>query len=527
MKRVALFLLLLVPTAYFAWRQADMPQFGRWIHDDSVYFVSAKSIAEGHGYRILSYPDTPFQTKYPPLVSLALAGVWKLNPHFPDNLVLGTLASWLLVPLLLWLCLRLFLAYGFSEKQAWAMTALFAVNPYLAIFGSSMLSELPFTCLLILCLLCCIRAAEERAPVRWAVLAGVTGGLSFLTRTTGLMLLVSGVVCFLWRKQRKQTLWFAATMLPFVAGWTIWTRLHMAHGADPTTLYYTTYLDYHLYLVKLADLPMLLWKNVDQWLFGVGALIIPEASDARIVKIVTQTLGIAMLAGVVRLARRGPALDYAVFAVPFTIMLVAWHYPPTERLIAPIYPLLLAGFWIEMRRLFKMVRGALCHPERSQRVSGAVFGLLVAGVLAGGAWTQYVVGWRIVPGEMDEWRKERAMDEAAFQWMREHLPAGAQVLAYNDPVLFLYTGHRASRFVTPSMHWYRDDPGMIQRTYAGLADFARARRLEYLYLTPSDFRQDMGDADRRKVIELIERKPDLEIVERFGSATMYRFLSRR
>jgi hypothetical protein len=522
MRRAALFVLLLLPSAYFAWRQSDMPQFGRWIHDDGIYFVSAKSIADGHGYRILSFPDAPFQTKYPPLHPLLLAGIWKLNPEFPANLALGTLASWLSVPVLLFLCLRLFLAYGFPEKQAWAMTAIFALNPYVAIFGSSMLSELPFTCLLILCLLVCHRAAEERALLWWAALAGIVGGLSFLTRTTGMMLLASGVACFLWRKQRRQALWFAAAMLPFVAGWTLWTRMHMTRGADPVTLYYTTYLDYHLYLVKLADLPMILWKNLDQWLLGVGALIIPEASDARLVKIATQTLGVAMLAGVVRLARRGRALDYAVFAVPFSAMLVAWHYPPTERLIAPIYPLLLAGFWSEIRHMMAMLGAALRHRDKSQRVAAILMGLLLVGVLAGGAWTQYDVGWRIIPREMDQRRKERAIDEAAFRWMKAHLPAGAQLLTYNDPVLFLYTGHRALSLTVPSTYWYREDHSSVQQAYARLTDFARARHLDYVYFTDADFRRDMGEDDRKQVIGQIERNPDLEVVQRFPSATLYR-----
>jgi hypothetical protein len=372
------------------------------------------------------------------------------------------------------------------------------------------------------CLLVCHRAAQEDAPVWWAALGGIAGGLSFLTRTTGMMLLVSGVACFLWRRQRRQALWFAAAMLPFVAGWTLWTRAHMVHGADPVTLYYTTYLDYHLYLVKLADMPMLLWKNIDQWLLGVGALIIPEASDARLVKILTQTIGVAMLAGVVRLARAGRALDYAVFAVPFSAMLVAWHYPPTERLIAPIYPLLLAGFWSEMRHLVAMLAGALRHRDRSQRVAAAIMGLLLVGVLAGGAWTQYEVGWRILPHEMDQRRKERSADEAAFQWMRAHLPAGAQLLTYNDPVLFLYTGHRATSLTVPSTYWYRDDHGAVERAYAGLADFARARGLEYVYFSDSDFRRDMGEADRRRVMESIKRNPQLEVVQQFPSATLYR-----
>src|SRR5690349_13950375 len=53
----------------------------RHLHDDSIYFVGAKSMAEGSGYRILSLPAEPFQTKYPPLWSLALAAIWKIDPQ--------------------------------------------------------------------------------------------------------------------------------------------------------------------------------------------------------------------------------------------------------------------------------------------------------------------------------------------------------------------------------------------------------------------------------------------------------------
>ena len=54
MRRVAalaLFILLLIPSTWFAWRNRDMPQFGR-AHDHAIYFVAAKSLGDGHGYRI-------------------------------------------------------------------------------------------------------------------------------------------------------------------------------------------------------------------------------------------------------------------------------------------------------------------------------------------------------------------------------------------------------------------------------------------------------------------------------------------
>src|SRR5580704_13600109 len=111
LRKVAAFgliLLALGPSAYLAWTLRSMPHLG-YYHDDSIYWVSAKSLAEGNGYQIASLPGAPYQTKYPPLYSLLLAGIWKINPSFPANLSQATLFAWLLLPAyltMLWMFLR-------------------------------------------------------------------------------------------------------------------------------------------------------------------------------------------------------------------------------------------------------------------------------------------------------------------------------------------------------------------------------------------------------------------------------------
>jgi hypothetical protein len=56
-------------------------------HDDGVYLVTAKALAEGNGYRIESLPGEPPQTKYPILFPLLVALAWKVFPEFPGNIV--------------------------------------------------------------------------------------------------------------------------------------------------------------------------------------------------------------------------------------------------------------------------------------------------------------------------------------------------------------------------------------------------------------------------------------------------------
>ena len=57
-------------------------------HDDGIYTVVAKALSEGDGYRIISLPGEPYQTKYPFLYSYLLSWAWSLNPQFPDNISL-------------------------------------------------------------------------------------------------------------------------------------------------------------------------------------------------------------------------------------------------------------------------------------------------------------------------------------------------------------------------------------------------------------------------------------------------------
>src|SRR5690348_1770869 len=91
----ALWALTLAPSAWLAWRWRSMPHLG--LHqDDAIYLVGAKSLAEGRGYRIDSLPGAPFQTKYPPVLSLLLTPVWKYGGRFPENLTAVMAAVWLM-----------------------------------------------------------------------------------------------------------------------------------------------------------------------------------------------------------------------------------------------------------------------------------------------------------------------------------------------------------------------------------------------------------------------------------------------
>src|SRR5579864_8867895 len=49
------------------WTALHAPAVGMF-HDDGIYAVTAKALATGHGYRIISLPGEIAQTKYPILL---------------------------------------------------------------------------------------------------------------------------------------------------------------------------------------------------------------------------------------------------------------------------------------------------------------------------------------------------------------------------------------------------------------------------------------------------------------------------
>jgi len=108
-------LAMVLAGAYLGVAMISPPAFGLW-QDDAVYVVTARSLAEGSGYRHLEMPQQPLQTKYPPLFPALLAVVFRLWDDWPANLpalhavtavsgaVFVLLAWWYLARRLWWCC---------------------------------------------------------------------------------------------------------------------------------------------------------------------------------------------------------------------------------------------------------------------------------------------------------------------------------------------------------------------------------------------------------------------------------------
>ncbi len=297
-------MVLLAPSAWLAWTWRAMPQLG-FYHDDSLYWAGAKSLATGHGYRILCLPGQPFQTKYPPLFPGLLSLVWRWNPAFPANVPMAALFLWCMFLIYLALVWKLLERYRFGLGERVFLIALAALNPMSVLLSFTMMPELLLVNLLLAVFL-----------VRPPFLRGCLGALAYLAKALAVPLLATAPVGCLLRKQYRQAVLFTAGMLPAVIAWQVWVQSHLTKSRDLVALYYTNYLGFQFYNVPWNDLPLVVWHNLDSYLMSIGKLL---TFDVALVesKHVERVVAIAAIAGVVRLARKTADFEYALFGGVF------------------------------------------------------------------------------------------------------------------------------------------------------------------------------------------------------------------
>jgi hypothetical protein len=494
LRTIVILLLACVPSAWLAWSYRDLPRIGE-LHDDGIYLISAKSLTDGQGYRILSLPGEPAQTKYPPLYPLYLSILWRWGPGFPAMLPWAMLLQWIFIPLLIGLSAMYYARHGLSPMLA----AMLGFNAYVLAFGTSLFTEIPFTGLLLACLL-----LGER---RWALAAGIVAGAAYLTRTAALPLVISFPLYFWLSGQRKEAGRFLAGMLPAVLGWMTWAAAHRTPSLDLVNIESTNYLAYQLMNVTWETLPLVVWKNLDQLLLGIGAFAMPKTELNFLTKIVTVVAALGTLSGVARLFRAGRMRAYIGYAVFSSAILLVWHFPPNERFTLPLLPLCLAGLFVEARHMREMIRQVMAKPAKDQKVAAGLIAAVTLGAMLVSVSRHLESDFRVIPAGYAQGRLDLAEKQAAYRWINGNLAPEARVVAYDDPTLYLFTGRYSIHRVIPTSYWYREDQKATAGFFRTIDHYAAERGFRYLYVNGSDFRRDLSAEEKTAALQALRQHP--------------------
>lgn len=517
---LGVFVLALAPSAYLAWTLRAMPHLG-FYHDDSIYWVSAKSLAEGHEYRIASLPGQPYQTKYPPLYPALLAGIWKIHPDFPSNLPLATLFAWLLLPVYLATVWMFFRQWGFSWREQCILVLIAGLSPIAAIFSFSLMPELLFTALFLASVLLAERSLSPDAPRWMPILAGLCGALAYLTKSSAGPLLLTAPAYFVWRKQFSKAALFFVAMLPGVVGWQWWVAGHLSHSWDLVTLYYTNYLGFEIYNVPLRDLPLVVWHNLDGFLLGIGRLLTFDVPYGA--KPFERVVAVAAIAGSVRLIKKTQKLQYPLAALGLSFILLIWHYVPDQRFVFPLYPLLLAGLLTELANVCVALGAAWKKQITSERVAAFAGAGIIAAFALFVAFNTCFGLIHFLPDLFSSYRTAFESRRPAYQWIAKNAGAEANVFAYDDPLLYLYTGRKSCNLpVPPTLYYHNDDAG-VEKLLRSIPDFARQYQLSYLLLTPADFYRDRHELGARQLMEAVEHSNSFQLSFKTPATAVYRY----
>ncbi len=477
----------LIPVYWIAFRAPAVGLF----HDDGIYLVTAKALAEGKGYRIISLPDELPETKYPILFPALLAVLWKLFPRFPENaLLLKTLP---LLCTLVW-C---FLVYRFAREETGAADvgiwiALFTASSLWVVFlSTAVMSETLFACFCTVSLLWLRRleAGGSIAEGKGIAIASICAAAAFLTRTAGLPLLAAGMLFLLFKRRYAGALKFALICGAIAAPWLWWQAAHSAVVGLSEAPY--SWAGNKGLIILLNHT----WQQMSSILgdnliyLGISpAYLLGFKPGAVGVLIAFVFDGLALCGFVENLAQGITSLH--LFLILYFGMLLAWAWPP-PRFVVPVLPFLLLFAYKGLR--------LLCRQLSSDRRVLPVANLAAAIILLVGAAHALVLKapeitryGGLTPYYYDEdpidWRELSTL----MNWVREHAPPDAVLLSHDDPAFYLYTGRKA-------LAGYVMDP--IQLHYSGKLECSPAQiatftsilvehRVHYLVRTPQLVREE-------------------------------------
>ena len=343
--------------------------------DDALYVITARSVATGHGFRMLHLPGEPYATHFPPGYPLMLAVLWRIMPSFPDNVMLFKAFNALCLGVIAAGTARYMRRTVGAPRLAAVVGAFTAVSVPLFFLGAMLLSELSFLALLMVLLPSLEEFAQERSPLWKAIVLGVAVGACALVRTHGFVLAPAIGFVLVARGRWRDALVVISAAIVTMLPWQLWSAQHAAALPAPLLGMYGSY-GY--------------WWRLAYDTFGASIFLrtlsktIPEtyATFAVLFSPVHTRMAIAfsavLLVGVTGMAVRAHWRRLSVtlmFLLGYFVILELWPGPPT-RMIWGLWPLFLVLIAAGMR---ETIRAAAHRPRAMRYAAVAVAAWLVMG----------------------------------------------------------------------------------------------------------------------------------------------------
>jgi len=403
--------------------------------DDAIYVTLAKALATGEGFRMINMPGSPHATHFPPGYPLLLAGLWKLFPSFPDNIVVFKFVN------ALFLAVTAVGTYRFSRTRL-ALGSLGAciaaivgtISVVVLVITGVVLSEPLYMALVLPTLLVAERAADD-GEVRSAAGAGALIGVLALVRTVGVFMLPAALLVLLLRRRWRSALVLGVVAMVFIVPWQLWVSRYQGEMPAPFVGKYGAYgpwLSEGYRAGGLAFAKAVIAKNANE-LFGfLGYVTLPVPPVApRLVSlgVVLAMLGVAAAT----LWRRIPVT--LVFLGGYAVVILAWPFEPTR--FALVWWPVLAGLFVAGVRTTWAWRPDASGTRALRLAAMAGVAIVTAGYAA-----------HNTRGVRDKWWVNIQSDAGTqakpiAEWVARSTRPDDVVATDHDLIVYLYAGRRA------------------------------------------------------------------------------------
>ena len=410
-------------------------------HDDGIYLVNAKALYEGAGYRTASLPDSPPQTKYPPVYPLILSLLWRLSPSFPDNIHLMRLFSVLCgvsVLFLAWSYLQLKVSY--KTLPALIFLSALAFNFYFAILAGVVLSEMPFT-LFSLASIVLFLHYERHGGKTSLFCSFLLAVVAFYTRTIGAALFLSFVLWFFYQRRFKAAFLLSGITLAAIIPWFYWVSINAPAANSSVSAYYSSYFSWFLLATKSISYDISFFAiHFANMGLRIPMLLCPSIGVNLPSLIFAVFFWSFFLVGIMNQFRRSPSVD--TFYLIITAAIVAVWSPGLDptRFLLPALPIF----------LFCLMDGISTVKEDLAALSPLlrkfVHSLWLTGVatlLAGVFLVAIPHTPGLIRGSPFNSGPLFACMEEAGKWIGDNTKKEAVIASHLDPLVYLLSGRQA------------------------------------------------------------------------------------
>jgi 4-amino-4-deoxy-L-arabinose transferase-like glycosyltransferase len=420
-------------------------------HDDGIYTVVAKALSQGDGYRIISLPVAPPQTKYPFLYSYLLSWIWALDSNFPQNIIFLKSLNIAILAAIFFVSVVFYRRYFPEAKFAALIFALVVcTNPVIFTYTDYVISDLLFVMLALITLTIGAAHASASDPRFGVPLLALVTGLACLTRLAAAPLVLAGGLYSFTRRGWRGVAYFIGVLALFLVPWFLW----VSRAAFPSTdSLYAYYAAYDFGAARAGDASA--WAR-QLWIVVVGnarhlavsfevLYLTPLMPGLYFLVIALSTIG--MIASM----RRAELVNWSFFLSSVALLLI-WPFHP-GRYLGPLVAILILFLFRGMNTIeqwLDSISGDYPLAKLGRKISWCPTVLIL---IVNGVWlssyllirddktTRGVYGYRMSYA----W----SGFEESFAWIRQHTATDALLATAYDPMYYLYTGRRAIR---PALH---------------------------------------------------------------------------